>query len=259
MRPRPPVRWRPLAAVFCVLVLAGVAPLALASPPPLGQADTRDESADPSAAPTVDQAAASSGETEAFDPAAAAAQMEDILPPREPVALPNPWWWVPWAVGALVLVLLIFAAWWWSRRRREMSDEPFAQLPPPYDEAQTGLRQARELLDDPSADRYVVAVSRVLRRYIERALDLPAPERTTEEFLPEAARHRVLQGDLATRLESFLYQCDLVKFARQDLARANREELLDAAHRFVEATHEKLQTPAAAAATTEPGKERTAL
>ena len=95
----------------------------------------------------------------------------------------------------------------------------------------------QEELDDKI---FVITVSDVLRRYIEAAFSIRAPERTTEEFLEEASQHEDLKGDFADRLDEFLSIVDLVKFARMPLASNKREELHGSAVNFVEESHQAM-------------------
>jgi len=75
------------------------------------------------------------------------------------------------------------------------------------------LEAARRLLDAGRTHDYCVAVSQIVRRYLEAGFRIPIVHRTTEEFLAELAsrvdsplaRHRA-------RLEDFLHGCDVVKF-----------------------------------------------
>ena len=90
-------------------------------------------------------------------------------------------------------------------------------------------------------EAFYVAVSAVLRVYLEERFGLHAPERTTEEFLHEV-EHADASGAawLSTahvlELRRFLQQCDLVKFAAQVPAETVHLQTLAIAVQFVEAT-----------------------
>lgn len=80
------------------------------------------------------------------------------------------------------------------------------------------LLELRELLDRglPAKGRvkeFYVALTLVVRRYIERRHGVRAPELTTEEFLQEAAKHPAFSRETLARLRDFLDAADLVKFA----------------------------------------------
>ena len=102
---------------------------------------------------------------------------------------------------------------------------------------------ARGLRDTGQDKIFAIAASDAVRHYLENAYQMPAPERTTEEFLQVAASHVWLHGELTTLLRRFLEFCDLAKFAGQQFGAEEREQLLNAAREFIEAA-EKLRQPA---------------
>jgi hypothetical protein len=92
----------------------------------------------------------------------------------------------------------------------------------------------------PAAARdFGIAVSDIVREYIERRFDVVATQRTTEEFLQDLLKsadeslacHRPL-------LSEFLQQCDLVKFADLSPAPQMMESLWQSARAFVLETAE---------------------
>jgi hypothetical protein len=152
---------------------------------------------------------------------------------RDPVRIAVLWPWL--LAAAAALALLAIGLYWWRRQR--------AARPPPGPPPEPAASRARRELaalatrtDELAAEPFAVAVSAVLRHYLEDALALPAPERTTDEFfagLTDAAR---LDPPTSRQLREFLESCDLVKFARQDLAPGRKHELLAAATQVVDAT-----------------------
>jgi hypothetical protein len=88
------------------------------------------------------------------------------------------------------------------------------------------LEAARSLLRADRANEYCVAVSGIVRRYIEAGFRIPVTQRTSEEFLGELAtrvdspllRHRA-------RLEDFLHCCDAAKFGGSAPTARNLESL----------------------------------
>jgi DNA-binding FadR family transcriptional regulator len=89
-------------------------------------------------------------------------------------------------------------------------------------------------LDPASAREFSIAVSDIVRQYIEVQFMVTATHRTTEEFLRDLletsnaalAAHRNL-------LAEFLNQCDLAKFAGVSLSRQILESLHRSARSFV--------------------------
>ncbi len=156
---------------------------------------------------------------------------EDIRDIRGPQFVLPAWLLPALVAGGAALAVGTYGVWRWQRRPRP----PRALLP--FEAALQRLEGVRALMQPQSARQFSVAVSDIVRSYIERGFYLPATHRTTEEFLrdllelPNAAlaRHRAL-------LSEFLHQCDLVKFAGVSLTLQNMESLHTRACEFVRAT-----------------------
>ncbi len=136
-----------------------------------------------------------------------------------PLVVPPPP--VPWTLlgaAALMLAAIVVAVFLWRRRARAA-----APPPPPvaaHEKALAALRSlaARALPEHGEVEPYFVALSEILRSYLEDRFGLRAPEQTTEEFLAEvsqtAAGRRAIEGAHRDVLREFLTRADLVKFAR---------------------------------------------
>jgi hypothetical protein len=123
-----------------------------------------------------------------------------------------------------------------------------------YDEAVAQLRalEDRGPPDDTAADAWFVALSSIVRRYLEQRYEIRAPELTTEEFLQVATARPELTAEHRALLSLFLERCDRVKFAGY---RPDAEEslaTLKAARGFVEDT--RLREPIAVAVARRPGR-----
>ena len=90
---------------------------------------------------------------------------------------------------------------------------------------------------------YYVRISDAVRRYIERAFSLKAPEMTTQEFLISlsAPRTDMVQGGSSKLspahkdlLVTFMEACDLVKFAKYKPSRNDIESVINTAKKFIE-------------------------
>ncbi len=91
------------------------------------------------------------------------------------------------------------------------------------------------LLEKGEIERFFVILSAILRDYIERRFGVHAPERTTEEFLEEAAAHPALAKHRG-RLGQFLSLADRVKFARYRPDDEAVQGAFDAAKQFISET-----------------------
>jgi hypothetical protein len=158
---------------------------------------------------------------------AAGEASEDIRDIRGPKLI-LPGWLVAAAIGGVLLIALLgFLLWRRLRRRR-------ARVLLPFEVALARLEEIRPMMEPARAREFSIAVSDIVRTYIERRFAVTATHQTTEEFLhdllesPESAllRHRGL-------LSEFLHQCDLVKFAGLSLTLQNMESLHLAARSFV--------------------------
>jgi hypothetical protein len=148
----------------------------------------------------------------------------------------------PWlAVVAAILALGGVLAWSWIRSRRSGAPGVVQPELPPEVIARRALAELRaaRLDSEAAVEAYYVAVSQVLRVYLERRFGLHAPERTTEEFLPEIERSGVLAPAQCRELRRFLTQCDLVKFAALHPGADVHGEVLATATDLVDRTAER--------------------
>jgi len=156
----------------------------------------------------------------------------DIRDIKPPIAIPNGWEWVGWALSALVVLALLYFAWRsWQKRRSLIPAEPPV---PAHVRAKQKLEEALALISQPKP--FCILVSDTIRFYLEESFDFRAPERTTEEFLYELQSTDLLAADQKEKLGGFLESCDLVKFAKYEPREPELRELHDSAMRLVEET-----------------------
>jgi len=101
------------------------------------------------------------------------------------------------------------------------------------------------IFDATAADGWFVALSAIVRRYLEQRYEIRAPELTTEEFLQVATARPELTMEHRGLLTSFLERCDQVKFAGYRPDADESLATLKAARGFVEDT--RLREPIAVA------------
>ena len=172
-------------------------------------------------------------------PAAAFAAAEDIRDIRGPKFILAAWVLPALAAALVLLALGGYWLWRWQRSRRR------ARVLLPFEVALQRLEDIRALMLPARAREFCIAISDIIRGYIEQRFDIVATHQTTEEFLRDLlessntslARHRAL-------LSEFLHQCDLAKFAGMSLTPESMESLHRSARAFVLETAE----PQAAAA-----------
>ncbi len=164
-------------------------------------------------------------------------EAEDIRPAKEVVVVPKTlvetikeekstiglWLLVGGGVIFLVIALVI-----WRRtalQRRLNNSRRIALL---------SLAELEANQDAMGAEAFAYIAAKTLREYIAARFDLPAPRRTTEEFLRDVEKSPLI-GE-SDHLRAFLKSCDLAKFAGSNLDSTQRGELLQTARGFVNAT-----------------------
>ena len=162
--------------------------------------------------------------------------IRDVKPPED---VPFNWW--PVLVGGAVLVGLIgigMALSYFLNRFRRAAALPPRPAHEVALEALSHLR-AKRLPQAGQFEAYYVALSAIVRTYLEDGLQVRAPEMTTEEFLM-AVTHDTYSSRLPSAhqrlLGTFLAQADLVKFARHRPSLDESDAAYEAAKRFVEET-----------------------
>jgi hypothetical protein len=164
----------------------------------------------------------------AADTAAGAAPADDIRDIRGPKGI-FPVWQVAALLAAGILLAMGGYAVWRRMRRR---GSPLAQQL--FEIALQRLEAIRALMHPSSVREFSIAISDIVRRYIEDEFKVTATHRTTEEFL-----HDLLDSSNAslaahrTLLAQFLNQCDMAKFAGAELSMPIMETLYQSARSFV--------------------------
>lgn len=127
--------------------------------------------------------------------------------------------------GALLATALLAAGllFLWMRQRSGKTPPP----PPPLPAWTVAFKRLQELHNrnlpgQGRIDLYYVDLSAILRYYFEDRFRIPAPEQTSPELLEAVQAEKRLEEGQYEFLESFLRQCDRVKFARYQ---ANAEEM----------------------------------
>jgi hypothetical protein len=154
----------------------------------------------------------------------------DIHDIRAPFLIPQDWR-LPALVAAAVVLSAALAWWIWRRVRARR---------PPLTLLQRTLQKleaTRALMEAGDGDAFAVAVSDVVRGYVEERFAILATHRTTAEFLHDCL------SQMGSALEAheqslgeFLKFCDLAKFARWSLDRQAMEGMLASARHFVATT-----------------------
>ena len=105
---------------------------------------------------------------------------------------------------------------------------------------------SRDLISKNQVKEFFLGLTLIVRRYIERAHSIRAPEQTTEEFLLAAACNPQFRPEVLGKLRAFLQTADLVKFAEYRPESAAVDRAFGTAKDYVETderlTDERAQT-----------------
>jgi hypothetical protein len=119
---------------------------------------------------------------------------------------------VKWIAIVALAAALGFGVWKLGRRvRRQVQLMRMSPRERAFHELSELL--ARDLVGKRQVKEFYVELTMIVRRYIERAHSVRAPEQTTEEFLAAASRSQAFSPDVMRKLRAFLQSADLVKFA----------------------------------------------
>ena len=187
------------------------------------------------------------GVAAAAESPAVAEDLPELREVGDPIRAPLRWWRPALAgVAALAVAAAAMAAIRW--RRRVAASRPVPVEPPGV----VALRALDELGCDQALkadlDRFYVAVSSILRVYLEGQFGLRAPEQTTEEFLAAAEAEPAFDRGQQRTLRAFLAACDAVKFARARPSADETARIIETARGFVQATADAAEASASAPA-----------
>ena len=158
--------------------------------------------------------------------------ISDIAPP---VSLPSKK--IYWIVAGILLVALLVGGLLWWKSRRKGKEETLPPKPAHVIAMKAlDVLLAGDLVKQGCIKEFYLAISDILRRYIENRFALHAPERTTEEFLAELGATSVLQIQYKTLLQEFLVHCDQVKFAKYQPADEEINKTMELCRQFISDT-----------------------
>lgn len=163
-------------------------------------------------------------------------------PARWPGRIPR-WLWAFATVAVLAAAAGLLARYLLNKPRTIMHA---ASPTPPHQIALMALDalKRRGWIEAGRAEPFYVELSGIVRHYLEGRFHLRAPEQTTEEFIRDTAQSKVLNTEQQEKVQDFLRQSDLVKFARHQPEQQDMENAFSSAERLVRETKPK-EEPAA--------------
>lgn len=156
---------------------------------------------------------------------------------REPYTFQDFKKYLWWLVGTLLLIALIL---YFLFRKKKTPEEIEAAIPP-YELALKKLKEldAKELWQKNKIKQYYVELTDIVRTYIERELNIPALESTTDELIEtmtdfNSSSTLNIPNEAIEKLNKLLKDADLVKFAKFkplineiELHRQDSREIID--------------------------------
>ncbi|PWG06234.1 hypothetical protein DIS07_05970 [Polaribacter aquimarinus] len=139
-------------------------------------------------------------------------------------------------VLAALAIIAFWIYWFVIRKRKEEEEEPTYRALPPYEEAIYRLNELdeKQLWQNNQTKEYYSELTEIVRGYIERELNVPALEKTTDEVLDMLKDFKdadviLTSQETIDKLKSLLREADLVKFAKsKPLAPEIEEDRKDA-------------------------------
>lgn len=147
-------------------------------------------------------------------------EIPGIIPEVHPGFLEANWPWIALALLAAALLAGIAAAKFGAKKK-----------PTPYELAMMRLKIADGETDP---KRFASAASGAVRGYVSDAFGIPAPERTTEEFLAMTAADGSIPAPAREKISRMLALADMAKFAGAQFEGGGRGEMLSLARSFIE-------------------------
>jgi hypothetical protein len=137
----------------------------------------------------------------------------------------------------IILAVLAVAAFVYFRKKKEEKQKPCLQ-PKPAEiiagEALNALREMR-LIEKGLIKEYYIRLSDILRTYIENRYRVFAMDRTTWELFQEMKSKRI-ERQHVDKINNFLEDCDMVKFAKYTPDRKEIEEIYKSAEEIISLT-----------------------
>jgi hypothetical protein len=160
---------------------------------------------------------------------------------KKQAELAEPISWIFWlALVLLVIVAAFLIRWWILRRRRPEIAQPQQPELDPFALAETQLREllSQGLLEKGFTKQFYVTLSEIIKKVVEAGYGVATAEQTTSEIAEDLRKLQFEAKDLH-RIESFLANSDLVKFAKYHPSKSENDTAVTEAFQILEASRKK--------------------
>jgi hypothetical protein len=164
------------------------------------------------------------------------ADNRDLRDLKKQADIPDPTRWLLWILIAVAVCLLGAAAWHFRRKyKKHLPLMPSIPDRDPFERAESDLRDllARNLPGNGHTKKFYVLLSEIVKRILEPAYEIQTAERTTIEIMDSLYRHSGRKPGSLEAVESFLLQCDIVKFAKYIPSEKENDSAAESAFRIL--------------------------
>lgn len=146
-------------------------------------------------------------------------------------------------VGLALLAAAALYGLWWAGRRLHRTIQLRRMSPKERALHELAELMAKDLIAKEQMKEFYLEITLIVRRYIERAHAIRAPEQTTEEFLMAIMNDPRFGRAVALKLKAFLQTADLVKFATYHPDPAAVDGTVATARDYIETDEQERQQP----------------
>ncbi len=145
-------------------------------------------------------------------------------------------------VMVLIIVVLVIAAFIYFKKKK-VEEKPVLPPAPAEEIARNALVALKEakLIEKGMVKEYYIRLSDIIRAYIENRYRIFAMDRTTWELFQEMKSRRIERLHV-DRINDFLEDCDMVKFAKYMPVQKEVEEVYIMAEEIIDITTPKTTT-----------------
>jgi len=164
---------------------------------------------------------------------------DDIRPLKGPAEIKS--WFFAWLLAASVLLVSAVAAFIYFKKKKRKEEKPALPPRPAEEIAKDALKTLKEmqLVEKGLIKEYYIRLSDILRTYIENRYRIFAMDRTTWELFQEM-RSKRMERRHVDRINNFLEDCDMVKFAKYTPGQKEIDETYKRAEEIIDATTPKI-------------------
>ncbi len=158
---------------------------------------------------------------------------EDIRPLKDVLEIKGGF--AAWPVVILILAAIIVVLWIYFNKRKKPKEIPGLPPRPAAEIAKEALDALKRsgLIEKGLIKEYYIRLSDIIRSYIENIYKIAAMDKTTWELFQEM-KSRKIERARADKINDFLEDCDMVKFAKYapnqkeiELIHAKAEEIIN--------------------------------